>query len=322
VILGTAAPQMGGWARFGRGGYLVLEAVDAAGEFGPPGPRILVLLDVRMGPRADVRARVEALRRYATAVPRDGRILALEPHAVVAAAVRGLDAVEELSWERRRAWWVGDLREDRGRCRFRVYHRGRFVVEVRLRIPGRRHVLSALAATAACGRLDVPAPAIKEGLEEFAGVAGDFDSRGSYRGVTLVDDDGRDPESIAAALALGRQVYGARRLWAAYHAADGDVPAVDPSRLAAAFVAADQVLILESAPIGAATVSRGVARSLAQALVEGGVRARWMASLDDAVSDLDQHLEPGDVLVTLGAGDEGTIADACFRRLSRDRQGQ
>ena len=85
------------------------------------------------------------------------------------------------------------------------------------RCPGRRNVLGALAAVAACDRLDVPAAAIKQGLEEFAGVSRDFESRGSYRGVTLVDDEGDGPVGRRRGPgARPARSFGGRRLWAVY----------------------------------------------------------------------------------------------------------
>ena len=63
------------------------------------------------------------------------------------------------------------------------------------------------------------------------------------------------------------------------------------------------------------------ALALEGTLAAAGIRALSVASLDAAVLELDRHLEPGDVLVTLGAGDVGTISDAFIRRLSRDRPG-
>ena len=57
-------------------------------------------------------------------------------------------------------------------------------------------------------------------------------------------------------------------------------------------------------------------------LTDCGGWARRAGCLDDAISELDRHLEPGDVLVTLGTGDVGTISDAFIRRLPRDRQGR
>jgi UDP-N-acetylmuramate--alanine ligase len=216
--------------------------------------------------------------------------------------------VASVSLERGSTWWGADLREERGRYRFRVFHRGRFAAEIRLRVPGRENVLGALAALAACDRAAVPTREIKQALEDFAGVSGGFESRGSYRGVTLVDDDAAEPSDVADVLALARTVHGRRRLWAV-------VGASGPPRaaMADALAWADRVLVLGGAVDADAWSSM---------LGGAGIAARGAVDLDEALSDLDRHLEPGDVLLTLGSGDVGTIADAFLRRLPRDRQGR
>ncbi len=322
VVLGMALPQMGGWAHLGSGRHFVVEAIEAPDGLGPLAPVVAVLLNVAAEAGTVPAAHDVALRRFAASVPSDGLILVLEGSEPVEAAVRGLGtSVERISIERRSDWWGTDLREERGRFRFRAFRRGRFAVEVRLQVPGRRNVVSALAAVAACDRLDIPTADIKQGLEEFHGLSRDFESRGSYRGVTLVDDEGQDASAVSETLTIGRQVFGPRRLWAVFRASEETAASGDEDRFPAAFAAADHVLITEGH--SSAAVPRPDewrSQALVRALVAAGVRARWMASLDDAICDLDRHLEPGDVLLTLGAGDVGTIADAFIRRLPRDRQ--
>ena len=237
---------------------------------------------------------------------------------MVAEAVRDLaPIVERISLDRQSDWWGADLREDRGRYRFRAFHKGRFAVEVQLRVPGRRNVLGALAAVAACDRLSVPIQEIKQGLEEFAGLSRDFESRGSYRGVTLVDDAGCDPASVSEALTIARQVFGTRPIWAVICTGEEARTVEAEAGYPTALAAADHVLVTEGSQVGGRR-----AISLVEALVASGVNAREAAGLDDAIRELDRHLEPGDVLVTLGAGDVGTIADAFLRRLPRDRHGR
>jgi UDP-N-acetylmuramate--alanine ligase len=313
VVLGTRVPQLGGWARLGGGPHVVAEAIIEAGQLAPLAPRVAVLLGSEPSAGAEAGLRLQAARRFVESVPAEGFVLGLEPNAELAEAVRGASApVEGVSLERGSAWWGADLREERGRFRFRAFHRDRFAVEVRLQVPGRRNVLSALAAVAACDRLAVPTTEIKQGLEEFSGLSRDFESRGSYRGVTLVDDASRDPASVLETLQIARQAFGPRQLWTVY-AGTGDEPpeAEERSALSQALAEADRVL-----------VAAGGAGTLVGDLIAAGVRARGVASLDAAVHELDRDLEPGDVLVTLGAGDVGTIADAFIRRLSRDRQGR
>ncbi len=307
ILLGVPAPQLGGSGRLGRGPHVVVEAEGGPAVGDGPGAEVVVILD-DSGPSA----RSAALRRWAEAAPPGGYVLGLAGAGDLALpGTAGGVEVERFSLEPGHAWWGADVREDRGRYRFRAFHRGLFATEVRLRVPGRHHVLGALAAVAACGRFDLTARAIREALEEFEGVSRGFESRGSYRGVTLVDDEAAGPMAAGEALATARQVFGRRRLWAAYRPdPPGAGPGADPSE----FAAADRVLIIdEGGPSGASRAS-----ALAGALADGGAGPLRATGPEGAIRELDRHLEPGDVLVTLGAGDVGTIADAFLRRLSRD----
>jgi UDP-N-acetylmuramate--alanine ligase len=318
AVIGRPAPQLGGWGRLGRGPHFVIEALDGPGALGPLGPRVAVIVGDPDAGGEIAPEGVERLRRFAASVPPEGRIFAArERPGVSEAVVEAVSPVEWLSLRERDGWWGSDLREERGSYRFRAFHRGRFAVEVKLQVPGRRHVLSALAAIAACGHLGVPIPEIREGLEEFSGLSRDFESRGSYRGVTLVDDEGGDAPSVAEALAVGRRVFGRRRLWAVYGPREEGLTPDDAGRYLSAFGHADRVLIrTRQAP---EADPRPDWEHLTHRLTAAGVGARGVATVEEAIAELDRDLEPGDVLVTLGAGEVGTISDAFIRRLSRDR---
>ncbi len=319
VLVGMAVPQLGGWARVGAGSHLVMDALEADGDLGPFGPRVAVLLNTVVARGIDPAVRTNALHRFAASVPSDGLILVEEPNQVIGAAVQAVEStVESVSLARGSSWWGTDLRHERGRYRFRVFHQGHFTLEVGLQVPGRRNVLSAVVAVAACVRLGVSTSVIREGLEEFTGVSRDFESRGSYRGVTLVDDDSRDPVTIAESLATGRQVFGSRRLRVVFWTNSTEWSPEDVGRYTYALSSADHVVIMD---VSDTETSRSGTETLLAELAVTGVQTCRVESFEGALRNLDQHLEPGDVLVTLGAGDVGTIADAFIRRLSRNRQG-
>jgi UDP-N-acetylmuramate--alanine ligase len=318
VVLRTAANQLGGWGRLGTGPHVVVHADCGASreEWARLAPTLAVLLDDPADGAGGLGSQgaVTAGRGLVESMPEGGLVLAWPSSAAVHAARHcPLRSVEWFALERGFDWWGADLRADRGRFRFRAFLRGRFVTEMQLQVPGRRNVLSALAAVAACTRLEVPAAEIQQALEEFTGVSRDFESRGSYRGVTLVDDARHDAAGCGEAMALAREIFGDRRIWAVLEAPVGLEDREEPSRYATALVLADEVL-LEGTGSRTPHVLEGV-------LAAAGVRARSVPDRDAAIWELDQRLEPGDVLVTLGAGDEGTISDAFIRRLSRDRPG-
>lgn len=324
VLLGRPAPQLGGWSRGGRGAHLVAEWAGDADGLGELGPDLALLLNVGGDPWVDRDRWASALRRSLRAAPDAAMVFALGHPALLEggpALDRGPGRFEWISLRRGGDWWATDLREESGRFRFRIFHRGRYVIGVRLRSPGRRNVVAALAAVAACDRLGVDAASIREGLEEFTGLSRDFESRGSFRGVSLVDDESGDPGSVHEALTLARRSFGGRRLWAVCSAPAAAPGPGDCRRFVSAMSIADRVLIAEGGRTdGGPSSDRDAAGTLTRALAAAGLRAIRVSGPAGAISELDRRLEPGDVLLTLGAGDVGTIADALLRRLSRDRQ--
>ena len=230
------------------------------------------------------------------------------------APILGSGQVERYSLIRGADWWAGDLRGVAGCYRFRAYHRGDYRVEVQLGIPGTHQVLPALAAVAIASRMNLSPRLIKDRLEDFSGVRRGFESRGSFRGATLVDDEALGSGGVGDALGLAREVFGRRTLRVVYLPHDPADPLEAPR--AAEFERADHLILIDGSPIRAEST-----RLLAASLRSSGASVARCSSVDKAIRELDRDLEPGDVLVTLGAGEVGTIADAFLRRLSSDRHG-
>lgn len=324
VLLGSPSPQLGGWARCGAGAHGVAEWPADLASVAEVGPRLTVLMRVGGDPWAERASWTQARRQYPADYANAGDVLALGHPSLVEDredSQRDPNRFAWLSLQRGSDWWGADLREAAHGTRFRVFHRGRFVTEVALQVPGVQKVVSALAAVAACTWLDVPAAEVREGLEEFAGLSRDFERRGSFRGVTLVDDASEEPGPVGETVAQARQAFGRRRLWVVLSVPDLLAPDA-LGRYLNALAAADRVVVV-APPGGTASQERDPgSQTLAKRLNAAGVPARWEADLAGAISELDRHLEPGDVLLTLGAGDVGTIADAFIRRLPRDRQGR
>ena len=207
-----------------------------------------------------------------------------------------------------------DIRHDAGRMRFRARREKAPALDVVVNLPGRHNVLNALAAIAVAGELGVPDQAIQRALAEFRGVGRRFQSYGDVKlegggAFTLIDDYGHHPAEMAATLEAARGAFPGRRL----------VLAFQPHRytrtrdLFEDFVKVlstpDALLLAEVYPAGEAPIVAADARSLSRALrVAGKVEPVFVEDIADMAEAIRRSAQPGDVVVTMGAGSIGNVA--------------
>ncbi len=186
----------------------------------------------------------------------------------------------------------------------RVVGKDDVAVSLVLRVPGEHNVQNASAALAALTALGYDASAAAAALADFPGVGRRFDLKGEANGVVVIDDYAHHPREIAATLRAARERFADRRLWAVFQPHTySRLKALLPE-FAIAFGDADRVMILD---IYAAreTDTLGVsADNLLELLPGGSVLTRDPAHAAEQLAEL---VQPGDVVLTLGAGN---ITDA------------
>ncbi len=187
-------------------------------------------------------------------------------------------------------------------------------LEITLNLPGEHNVRNALAAIAVATELELPdAPTVKA-LAEFHGVGRRFERRGELPAAgggsfTLIDDYGHHPVEMAAVIAAARGAFPRRRL----------VLAFEPHRYTRTrdcfedFVkvlgTADLVLLTEVYAAGEAEIVAADGRSLARALrVAGRVDPVFVDAVDAMPAAIGEHAKDGDVVIVMGAGTIGGVA--------------
>jgi UDP-N-acetylmuramate--alanine ligase len=172
-----------------------------------------------------------------------------------------------------------------------------------LPMPGRHNVLNALAAIAVGLEQGVSPSLLAESIASFPGVARRFERKGSVGGIEVVDDYAHHPAEIRAALAGARSIH-----------ADRITAIFQPHRFTrtrdcwedflVAFEDADRVVITDIYPASESPIPGIDGASLARALREKGKEgASFGGSLDDIERDWTGRFEPGELVLTLGAGD-------------------
>ncbi|MEO7038697.1 MAG: UDP-N-acetylmuramate--L-alanine ligase [Candidatus Elarobacter sp.] len=196
-----------------------------------------------------------------------------------------------------------DLRSEGGGSVFTAALDGSDDTEIRLRVPGRHNVLNALAALSSGHALGVPFAKMAPGLAAFGGVERRFQRLGEARGVSVIDDYAHHPTEIRATLAAARAAYPGRRLIAAFQPHLYSRTRDFAGDFGDALANADNIYLTEiygarEKPIGSVS-----AALIEKAARDAGRAVTWRGDRGALASALAAGTEPGDVVITLGAGD-------------------
>jgi UDP-N-acetylmuramate--alanine ligase len=186
-----------------------------------------------------------------------------------------------------------------------------------LMVPGMhnvRNALGALGAVAALGGSLEPAAAA---LARFAGVGRRFEVRGQAGGVTVVDDYAHHATEVEATLSAARQAYPHRRIVAAFQPHLYSRTAVQAEALGRVLAGADLVFVTEVYAAREEPVPGVSGANVVHHAVQAGGDARFTPTRRDLLERVLAAVQPGDVVLTLGAGDITTLGPALLARLPR-----
>ena len=195
-------------------------------------------------------------------------------------------------------------------------------LQIKLQLPGLHNVHNALAAIAVAGELQISDQAVVDALGKFEGIDRRFQIHGEIRTckgkVLLVDDYGHHPTEVAATLAAARSGWPSRRIVLVFqpHRYTRTRDLLDD--FASVLSTADVLVVLEVYSAGEDPIAGADGRAIARAVrSRGGVEPVFVESLEDLVPILDDLLEEGDLLLTMGAGDIGAFSATLPKFLDR-----
>jgi UDP-N-acetylmuramate--alanine ligase len=196
-----------------------------------------------------------------------------------------------------------DLRTEDGGTVFTAVCDGREEAEIRLRVPGTHNVLNALAALGSGHALGVPLEAMAPGLARFGGVDRRFQRLGEARGVAVVDDYAHHPTEIRATLAAARAAYPGRRIIAAFQPHLYSRTRDFAGDFGGALATADNIYLTEIYGAREKPITGVTAALIDGAARDAGRAVTWRGERNALAAALAAGTEPGDVVLTLGAGD-------------------
>jgi UDP-N-acetylmuramate--alanine ligase len=199
--------------------------------------------------------------------------------------------------------------------RFQVTYKEKDLGEFTLHVPGTHNVLNATAAIAVGTALDIPADLIRSALNDFRGVDRRFQLKGKATGVSVIDDYGHHPTEIRATLAAAHQC-GFRRVHVIFqpHRFTRTRDLMD--EFATAFADADTLCLLDIYPASEKPIEGITTEALVRRIARvGNVSVAYAPSFSDAVAMVTGLAQPGDMVLTLGAGSVSQLGAMILQKL-------
>lgn len=314
VIVGGRLRAAGSNAMLGVGDVLVAEADESDGSFLKLLPTVAVVTNIdreHLDHYRDLDEICDAFLRFIQGVPFYGVVVVCGDDAHLRALLPGVNK-PVLTYGTGPACHVqaAGVRPGADGSRFQVRADGSDLGEFLVPLPGGHNVLNALATIAVARFLGVPTEAIRRGLASFEGVGRRFERRGEAGGVLHIDDYGHHPTEIAAVLRTAREVFGDRRLVVLFQPHRYSRTAALRQEFGTAFRDADRLVLTDIYAAGEAPIPGITGATLCETIAASGTRVHYTPSEAEAIACVAEMLQPGDVLLTLGAGSVWKWGDA------------
>ncbi len=195
----------------------------------------------------------------------------------------------------------------------RITKNGKVLPELHLTIPGLHNVFNATAALAAGERLGASIPELLHGLESFSGSRRRFEHKGKVHGIEVIDDYGHHPTEIRVTLETAKAYATPGRVIVVFQPHRFSRTQAFFAEFARSLELADRAFVLEVYPASETPIPGVTSQLITRASSSGTIFHE--PSMLSVVRDVLEIAEPGDVIMTLGAGDVNSLAPVIVQAL-------
>jgi UDP-N-acetylmuramate--alanine ligase len=308
-FVGARVPAWGGNLRRGGDRVYVVEADEYDRSFHQLHPRIAVVTTLEAD-HLDIYGSLEAVEEsfftYAESVPDDGMVACCaDDHGASRLANRlrgGPERVMTYGLNAGAMLRAENVASDGAGQRFTVRERGEVLGTAMLRAPGIHNVRNALAAVAVARRFGTGWEVIARGLADYAGIDRRFEQVGEAGGVLFVDDYAHHPTEIEATLRAARAAHPDRRLVAVFQPHLYSRTRDFAGEFGRALAAADVVFLTDIYAAREKPIPGITGELIAVPAREAGGDVRYVPERAEIVDAVAAELRPGDLCLTMGAG--------------------
>jgi UDP-N-acetylmuramate--alanine ligase len=308
VVIGGKLIGVGTNAVLGRGDFIVAEADESDGSFLRYSPAIAVVTNIdreHLDFYPDLAAIQRVFLEFIDRIPFYGlAVLCLDNEPIQDLIPQIKKRFTTYGMNPQADFQIRHVAVEGRRTRFSVFRRRRKLGRFKLNLPGIHNVYNATASIVVATELDIPVARMQAALQSLAGVQRRLEVKGEAKGVTVVDDYGHHPTEIKMTLQAVREGWPERRVVVVFQPHRYTRTRALLDEFARAFYQSDVLVVL---PIYAASeepIEGVTGQALGERIIAHGHRQVVCSeSLPAAAALLKTLLSPGDLLLTLGAGD-------------------
>ncbi len=320
IVIGGEANNLGKNAKLGQGEYVVAEADESDGSFLKLNPYISIITNIEndhLDHYHSFENIILAFDDFLNNVSSGGfSILCLDSPANQILLERhtnlityGLSAGADY-----RAVNL-ELKSDYSKAT--IHYKGTYLGAVKLMIPGEHNVYNALAAIALCLELGLPFGKVVESLALFRGVKRRFQHLGTIKEVMVIDDYAHHPTEIKAVLGAARQLQ-KENIWVVFQPHRFSRTQQLLEEFAGALSGELKVILCDIYSAGEEPIDGITSELIVKIINREGNRAIYLPQQEAIIKHLMDHVKPGDLVMTLGAGDIWQTGRRLLEELARE----
>ena len=313
ISVGGVLKSINGNIRLGQSPYFITEACEYTNSFLKLDPKVEIILNIEED-HLDFFKDIDDIRHSFTVfshkLPQDGTLIINGSIDHLSEITDGLNCkILTFGLEPENNYSATHIKfDENARGSYDLMIDGNYVDHIHLNVSGIHNVSNSLAAIAAAQTFGASMKAIKQGLLNFAGTDRRFENKGSFNGVTVIDDYAHHPTEIAATLRTA-QNYPHKTLWCVFQPHTYSRTKAFYKEMAKSLSLADKIILTDIFAAREKDPGDIHSKDIQKLLLDAGKEAYYFPTFEEIENFLRQNCESGDVVITMGAGDVVKIGE-------------
>mgnify|MGYP000968421452 CR=1 FL=1 len=314
IHIGGELDAIGGTTRVGGNNCFIAEACEYCGSFLKFYPYIAVVLNIEYDHAdyfKDISHIKDTFAKFISQVPENGYVVACADDSNILQILDGVYCNKvTFGLDPEKAMWsaANIVFDDRGCASFNLLFNKKDMGVIKMNVPGIHNVSNAVAAAATCHILGCNIDSIRLALSDFWGTHRRFELKGTSNDIKVIDDYAHHPTEIKATLKAAKN-FRHSKVWCVFQPHTYSRTKSLLSDFSDSFNDADEIIITDIYAAREVDTGEISAKDLALRIRSSGKKVVYIKKFEDIVSYLEDKASPGDIIITMGAGDVYRIGE-------------